>query len=216
MLLRHSIQPMQQFSYTTGKNATDSALIIDAMDLLYAGNLDRFCIVSSDSDFTRLAGRIREQGLQVYGFLEHRTPQPFVAACDTFVYLENLAEESAPKPAAPPPLRRDRSLSRLLAEAVDAASGDDSHGPRLSSVGSNLSRLASDFDPRTWGSRSSATSWAPTRSTRSSSGRPGRARHRGRTCVTRRRGRGGGRRGVRPRRLCPFFSFTPRCRGSWR
>lgn len=150
LLLRHSIQPMQQFSYTTGKNATDSALIIDAMDLLYAGNLDGFCIVSSDSDFTRLAGRIREQGLQVYGFGERKTPQPFVAACDTFVYLENLAEESAPKPAAPPPLRRDRNLDRLLAEAVDAASGDDGWA-RLSSVGSNLSRLASDFDPRTWG-----------------------------------------------------------------
>ncbi len=149
-LLRHSIQPMQQFSYTTGKNATDSALIIDAMDLLYAGNLDGFCIVSSDSDFTRLAGRIREQGLQVYGFGERKTPQPFVAACDTFVYLENLAEKSAPQPAAQPPLTRDEGLDRLLAEAVDAASGDDGWA-RLSTVGSNLSRLASDFDPRTWG-----------------------------------------------------------------
>nr|NLI49316.1 NYN domain-containing protein [Propionibacterium sp.] len=152
-LLQHSIQPMQQFSYTTGKNATDSALIIDAMDLLHAGNLDGFCIVSSDSDFTRLAGRIREQGLRVYGFGERKTPQPFVAACDTFVYLENLAGEQAPKPvAAAPQLTRDATLDRLLAEAVEAASDDDGWA-RLSGVGSNLSRLASDFDPRTWGFR---------------------------------------------------------------
>lgn len=150
-LLRHSIQPMQQFSYTTGKNATDSALIIDAMDLLHAGNLDGFCIVSSDSDFTRLAARIREQGLRVYGFGERKTPQPFVAACDTFVYLENLAEESTPTPASTQStLKRDGKLDRLLAEAVDVASGDDGWA-RLSIVGSNLSRLASDFDPRTWG-----------------------------------------------------------------
>lgn len=152
-LLEHSIQPIQQFSYTTGKNATDSALIIDAMDLLYSGNLDGFCIVSSDSDFTRLAARIREQGLIVYGFGERKTPQPFVAACDTFVYVENLAEESTPEPAtAAQPLRRDRKLDRLVAEAVEVASGDDGWA-RLDVVGSNLSRLASDFDPRTWGFR---------------------------------------------------------------
>ncbi|MBS7458558.1 NYN domain-containing protein [Coralloluteibacterium stylophorae] len=89
-LLTHSIQPVQQFSYTTGKNATDSAMIIDAMDLLYSGRFDGFCIVSSDSDFTRLAARIREQGLLVYGFGERKTPQPFVAACDRFVYTEIL------------------------------------------------------------------------------------------------------------------------------
>lgn len=152
-LLEHSIQPIQQFSYTTGKNATDSAMIIDAMDLLYGGNLDGFCIVSSDSDFTRLAARIREQGLTVYGFGERKTPQPFVAACDTFIYVENLADEAAPEPtAAKQPLKRDHKLDRLLAEAVEVASGDDGWA-RLDAVGSNLSRLASDFDPRTWGFR---------------------------------------------------------------
>src|SRR6266545_5662369 len=99
-LLAQSIQPMQQFAYTNGKNATDSALIIDAMDLLYTGRFDGFCIVSSDSDFTRLASRIRESGLTVYGFGERKTPKPFVAACDKFVHTENLTitAESAPPP----------------------------------------------------------------------------------------------------------------------
>ncbi|MDN4478318.1 NYN domain-containing protein [Demequina lignilytica] len=151
-LLKHSVQPMQQFSYTTGKNATDSALIIDAMDLLHAGNLDGFCLVTSDSDFTRLAARIREEGLTVYGFGERKTPEPFRAACDTFVYVENLAltKPKAAEEAAKPQLQRDETLDRLLAEAVDAASGDDGWA-NLGTVGSNLSKLASDFDSRTWG-----------------------------------------------------------------
>src|SRR5260221_1275762 len=89
-LLAQSIQPIQQFAYTSGKNATDAAMVIDAMDLLYSGRFDGFCIVSSDSDFTRLASRIRESGLTVYGFGEHKTPKPFVAACDKFIYTENL------------------------------------------------------------------------------------------------------------------------------
>src|ERR1044071_906648 len=88
VLHRLAIQPVQQFSYTVGKNSTDSSLIIDAMDLLHAGHLDGFCLVSSDSDFTRLATRIREAGLVVYGFGQRKTPQPFVAACDKFVYTE--------------------------------------------------------------------------------------------------------------------------------
>src|SRR6478609_3708080 len=101
-LLKHAIQPIQQFRYTTGKNATDSALIIDAMDLLYGGKLGGFCIVSSDSDFTRLAARVREAGLVVYGFGEKKTPAPFVSACDKFIYTEILlaAKDEA---AAPPP-----------------------------------------------------------------------------------------------------------------
>jgi uncharacterized LabA/DUF88 family protein len=90
-LLAQSIQPIQQFAYTKGKNATDAAMVIDAMDLLYSGRFDGFCLVSSDSDFTRLASRLRESGLTVYGFGERKTPQPFVAACDKFVYTENLA-----------------------------------------------------------------------------------------------------------------------------
>ena len=97
VLLHHSIQPIQQFAYTKGKNSTDSAMIIDAMDLLYTGNFNGFCIVSSDSDFTKLASRIRESGLIVYGFGEQKTPAPFVSACDKFIYTEVLranADES--------------------------------------------------------------------------------------------------------------------------
>ncbi len=100
VLLKHSIHPVQQFAYTTGKNATDSALIIDAMDLMYTGRFDGFCLVSSDSDFTRLAQRLREEGLTVYGFGERKTPDPFVQACDKFIYTEVLRAESAP--AVPP------------------------------------------------------------------------------------------------------------------
>lgn len=148
-LLNHSIQPIQQFNYTTGKNATDSAMIIDAMDLLYAGHLDGFCIVSSDSDFTRLAARIREQGLTVYGVGEIKTPQAFVAACDKFIYTENLVDD-LPKAAAPGKLKSDKRLDRLLREAVEAAS-DDAGWAHLGAVGSNLIRLASDFDARTYG-----------------------------------------------------------------
>ncbi|WP_062521438.1 NYN domain-containing protein [Demequina silvatica] len=150
-LLEHSVQPIQQFSYTTGKNATDSALIIDAMDLLHAGNVDGFCLVSSDSDFTRLAARIREEGLTVYGFGERKTPKPFVAACDTFIYVENLASSETPAAtASKTTLKRDDTLDRLLAEAVEAAAGDDGWA-NLGAVGQNLSRLASDFDSRTYG-----------------------------------------------------------------
>lgn len=102
-LLMLSIQPIQQFAYTQGKNATDSAMIIDAMDLLYSNRLDGFCIVSSDSDFTRLASRIRESGLVVYGFGERKTPKPFVAACDKFVYVENILRQqqlAIPRPGS--------------------------------------------------------------------------------------------------------------------
>ncbi|KAM0362982.1 hypothetical protein ACHAO7_010769 [Fusarium culmorum] len=93
-LLENSVQPIQQFAYTTGKSSTDSAMIIDAMDLLYSNKFDGFCIVSSDSDFTRLASRIRESGLLVYGCGERKTPKPFVTACDRFVYVENLVPKT--------------------------------------------------------------------------------------------------------------------------
>src|SRR3954464_3134183 len=112
-LLDHSIQPVQQFAYTKGKNATDSALIIDAMDLLYAGNLDGFCIVSSDSDFTRLASRLKESGKRVYGFGEKKTPRPFVAACDRFIYTEvftRVEGQAAPQRRAASELDRDRAF----------------------------------------------------------------------------------------------------------
>jgi len=159
-MLAHSVQPIQQFGYTTGKNSTDSALIIDAMDLLHGGTVDGFCLVSSDSDFTRLAARIREQGLMAYGFGQRKTPKPFVAACTKFVYVENLtAPESERKPAAAPEatvtkakpsLEDDTKLDKLLSEAVETAADDDGWA-HLGAVGSNLSRLASDFDTRTWG-----------------------------------------------------------------
>jgi uncharacterized LabA/DUF88 family protein len=109
-LNKFAIQPIQQFRYTSGKNASDSALIIDAMDLLHSGNVDGFCIVSSDSDFTRLASRIRESGLRVYGFGEKKTPEPFVRACDRFIYVENLTQEEVMK--RPRADRRSRMCRR--------------------------------------------------------------------------------------------------------
>jgi uncharacterized LabA/DUF88 family protein len=153
-LLTQSIQPIQQFGYTRGKNATDSALIIDAMDLLYSGRFDGFCIVSSDSDFTRLAGRIRESGLLVYGFGERKTPEPFVAACDKFIYVENLSgkpDEEAPlKPRSAAQLKQDSGLVNLLRNAVDAASDDDGWAT-LGAVGSIISKQRPDFDARSYG-----------------------------------------------------------------
>ena len=102
VLLDHSIQPMQQFAYTVGKNATDSSLIIDAMDLMYTGRFHGMCLVTSDSDFTRLAQRLREEGLTVYGFGEKKTPDAFVQACDKFIYVEVLRKPQPPKPARAP------------------------------------------------------------------------------------------------------------------
>ena len=99
LLLEHAITPFQQYSYTTGKNATDSAMIIDAMDILYSGNCDGFVLVSSDSDFTRLATRLREAGMKVYGMGEKKTPKPFIVACDKFVYIESLKAAEAAVPA---------------------------------------------------------------------------------------------------------------------
>ncbi|GAA0956843.1 NYN domain-containing protein [Actinocorallia libanotica] len=131
-LLARSIQPVQQFAYTTGKNATDAAMVIDAMDLLYTGRFDGFCLVSSDSDFTRLASRLRESGLTVYGFGERKTPSPFVAACDKFIYIENLVytpdaatpvEATRPAQRAPATkLKADTLLVNRLRNAVEAAS----------------------------------------------------------------------------------------------
>ena len=156
-LLEHSIQPMQQFAYTTGKNATDSAMIIDAMDLLYTGNFDGFCIVSSDSDFTRLASRLRESGLVVYGFGEKKTPKPFVAACDKFIYTEVLRakeEEAGPsKSRSSDDLKKDKGhLANLFRNAIDAYSDDDGWA-QLGVVGSNIAKQAPEFDPRNYGYR---------------------------------------------------------------
>jgi uncharacterized LabA/DUF88 family protein len=160
-LLAQSIQPVQQFAYTTGKNATDSAMVIDAMDLLYSGRFDGFCLVSSDSDFTRLAARLRESGLTVYGFGERKTPKAFVAACDKFIYIENLRRDAAAAgsadaaPAAAPRaaaalLKRDAGLLRQLRSAVEAASDDDGWAP-LGYVGTLITKQQPDFDSRSYG-----------------------------------------------------------------
>ncbi|MBX3700282.1 MAG: NYN domain-containing protein [Dokdonella sp.] len=155
VLLSYAIQPIQQFRYTTGKNATDSALIIDAMDLLYAARLGGFCIVSSDSDFTRLAARVREAGLVVYGFGERKTPSAFVAACDKFIYTEILrakddVEAPAPQPRSAAQLKQDTRLVNLLRGAVEAAS-DDSGWANLGLVGSVMAKQAPEFDSRNYG-----------------------------------------------------------------
>ncbi|MCF7982235.1 MAG: NYN domain-containing protein [Pseudomonadales bacterium] len=154
VLLEHSIQPMQQFAYTKGKNATDSAMIIDAMDLLYTGNFNGFCIVSSDSDFTKLASRIRESGLLVYGFGEQKTPSPFVSACDKFIYTEVLraktdeSEKIVKKSSNE--LKQDTKLVSLLRNAVEASS-DESGWAQLGPVGSNIAKQSPGFDPRNYG-----------------------------------------------------------------
>jgi len=154
VLLHHSIQPIQQFGYTSGKNATDSALIIDAMDLLYTGKFGGFCIVSSDSDFTKLASRIRETGLIVYGFGERKTPKAFVSACDKFIFTEVLRskDDSDEKIVrkTKSQLTRDTNLVNLLRNAVEASS-DDSGWAHLASVGSNIAKQAPEFDPRNYG-----------------------------------------------------------------
>lgn len=147
VLHKMAIQPMQQFSYTTGKNSTDSSLIIDAMDLLHAGSLNGFCLISSDSDFTRLATRIREAGLVVYGFGEKKTPQSFVAACDKFIYTEILrpqqqatvAEDEALEPVEP-----------LIRNAIAATAKENGWAP-LSAVGSMIVKNSPSFDPRNYG-----------------------------------------------------------------
>jgi uncharacterized LabA/DUF88 family protein len=154
-LLPHSIQPMQQFAYTSGKNATDSAMIIDAMDLLHTGTFDGFCLVSSDSDFTRLASRIRESGKRVIGFGERKTPEPFRKACDQFVYTEIFkgASEVGTSATIRRPktdLKQDTTLVRLVRAGIEAASGEDGSA-RLSAVSNIMRKQEPDFDPRNYG-----------------------------------------------------------------
>ena len=163
-LLEYAIQPIQQFSYTSGKNATDSAMIIDAMDLLYTEKLDGFCIVSSDSDFTRLAARLRESGRTVYGFGEKKTPRAFVSVCDKFIYTEILRDnqeesddEDSPHSsegahAAKPKkdFKVDRKLLKLLRETVDDIA-EESGWAYLGGVGNKINNRSTDFDPRNYG-----------------------------------------------------------------
>ncbi|MFZ3126436.1 MAG: NYN domain-containing protein [Rhodoferax sp.] len=146
-----AIQPIQQFSYTSGKNATDSALIIDAMDVLHTGSVDGFCLVSSDSDFTRLATRIREAGLVVYGFGERKTPEPFVAACDKFIYTEILRNEpDEAGPSQQQPVAELPKLKPILLNALNAIAREDGWAS-LSALGSQINRSHPSFDPRNYG-----------------------------------------------------------------
>jgi uncharacterized LabA/DUF88 family protein len=157
-LLEYAIQPIQQFAYTAGKNATDSAMIIDAMDLLYTEKLDGFCIVSSDSDFTRLAARLRESGRIVYGFGEKKTPRAFVSVCDKFIYTEILRdnqeepEDEDSKFIAKPKkeFKVDRKLLKLLRETVDDIA-EESGWAYLGAVGHKINNRMADFDPRNYG-----------------------------------------------------------------
>jgi uncharacterized LabA/DUF88 family protein len=151
ILLPFSIQPIQQFRYAKGKNATDAAMIIDAMDLLYTKEFDGFCIVSSDSDYTKLASRIRESGLVVYGFGEKKTPEAFVASCDKFIYTEVLvSKEDDSLRKSTHELKQDTKLVDLLRKAVEASS-DESGWSHLATVGSNMAKQIPEFDPRNYG-----------------------------------------------------------------
>ncbi|HOI81435.1 MAG TPA: NYN domain-containing protein [Synergistales bacterium] len=166
VLLTYAIHPIQQFHYTVGKNATDSAMIIDAMDLLYSNRFNGFCLVSSDSDFTRLATRIREGGITVYGFGKKNTPNAFVSACDKFIYTEILEKESAEdgsehtagedlaakKKQAPKMLRGDTKLANLLRNSVDAVADEDGWAA-LGNVGQHISNQSPSFDSRNYGFR---------------------------------------------------------------
>jgi uncharacterized LabA/DUF88 family protein len=156
ILQKYAIDPYQQFAYTTGKNASDIALVIDAMDLLHSGRFDGFCLVSSDSDFTRLASRLREQGADVYGFGEQKTPESFRQACRRFIYTENLLpdtpvstpEEASRRKALQPPSAAVPILNQVIAE-IETEDG----WVGLGVVGQRLANIASDFDPRTYGYR---------------------------------------------------------------
>ncbi len=154
-LARHAIIPQQQFAYTTGKNASDITLVIDAMDLLHSGRFDGFCLVSSDSDFTRLASRIREQGIDVYGFGEQKTPESFRQACRRFIYTENLlpAPPSDQSPAqttkALQPPDKATPVIRKVIEQMESEDGWVS----LGAVGTQLQNISPDFDSRTFGFR---------------------------------------------------------------
>lgn len=177
VLLDYSIQPIQQFAYTSGKNATDSSLIIDAMDLLYTRRFDGFCLVSSDSDFTRLAARLREEGLSVYGFGEQKTPSPFVSACDKFIYTEILRADApktsqeppsnGEKASAPTPTEKTEDDARpversaqvkaqkvpvdFIAKVLSDIADEDDDWVQLGLLGSSISKLRPAFDPRLYG-----------------------------------------------------------------
>jgi hypothetical protein len=159
VLLDHAITPVQQYSYTTGKNSSDSALIIDAMDILYTGRVDGFCVVSSDSDFTRLATRLREAGMKVFGMGEQKTPSPFRAACDKFIYIEILDQpEASAKQIKLSDLRKkekvisktDKNLVNLVTSSINDIA-DENGWAFLGDLGNMLLKKRPDFDPRNYG-----------------------------------------------------------------
>jgi uncharacterized LabA/DUF88 family protein len=175
VLLENAIIPIQQYSYTRGKNSSDSALIIDAMDILYTGKVDGFCIVSSDSDFTRLVTRLREAGMRVFGIGERKTPHPFIAACDKFIYLEILSQSAVQEPAhdirkkvkpvvkkkkapaagpepepEPDPQSMVQGVKRLIASSISDLA-DENGWAFLGDVGNLILKKQPDFDPRNFG-----------------------------------------------------------------
>lgn len=166
VLLENAITPIQQYSYTSGKNSSDSALIIDAMDILYSGKVDGFCIVSSDSDFTRLATRLREAGMKVFGIGQKKTPNPFIIACDKFIYMEiiPLVEANEPvaaksnkrkeKPVVAAPVNTVEKLTKetlkLIAVSINDLA-DESGWAYLGDLGNLLLKKQPDFDPRNYG-----------------------------------------------------------------
>jgi uncharacterized LabA/DUF88 family protein len=166
VLLEHAITPIHQYSYTSGKNATDSSMIIDAMDILYSGKVDGFCIVSSDSDFTRLATRLREAGMKVIGIGEKKTPSAFIAACEKFIYIEILklkgqedklaassSSSAKPQKAQKPAetLKKiDKALIRSISDSINDAS-DENGWAFLGELGSLLLKKQPDFDARNYG-----------------------------------------------------------------
>jgi hypothetical protein len=155
----HAFQPIQQFRYSVGKNATDSAMIIDAMDILHSNHVDGFCLVSSDSDYTRLATRIRESGLLVVGIGEKKTPRAFVSACNVFIYTENIKRKSRPSSGGNGRKKtsnlsdQESELIDMVSQAIDMVGTDDDGWTRLSEVGTALRRIDPGFDPRTFGHR---------------------------------------------------------------
>ena len=167
VLLENAITPIQQYSYTTGKNSTDSAMIIDAMDILYTGKVDGFCIISSDSDFTRLALRLREAGVKVIGMGQKKTPSPFIAACDKFIYIEILSQVTETIPEATEQLSKEENKKegtqrsntvkhlyqktiQLIASSISDLA-DESGWAFLGDVGTMLLKKHPDFDPRNYG-----------------------------------------------------------------
>ncbi|WP_417196421.1 NYN domain-containing protein [Bizionia sp.] len=161
MLLENAITPIQQYGYTTGKNATDSAMIIDAMDILYSEKVNGFCLVSSDSDFTRLATRLREAGMKVYGIGEKKTPKPFIVACDKFIYIEILKQASSDSDSDTDPEDKKKSskdsydkitpkVIRLISQTIEDLADDDGWA-FLGDVGSLLQKKQPNFDSRNYG-----------------------------------------------------------------